>query len=318
MKCPDLVILSHYQDGGLDAESARLVQEHLATCRSCEKRFRKLGNLGLFLHIGLTPEKKTPCLSPEEIGTYVAGGLGAEHRERIEAHLADCRRCLHEVAIFGDAEFMQLEETSPAPTREALAAFAELKPRARRSTRGRRVAIYATSAALAAAAAVVLALALPMWFAISPVSTGSKANALVETAGALGDGTVVLASFPGEDADHASLARFARQMKLVLQQAQDAVGSPTEDRAEMLREDVLNSGLLNSVQELGDEGRDPRTQRFLTDCKTVLLEIAQLNKNNASSELFALANVIQRMNLTEMARLIELEGGGSLWLTASL
>ena len=126
MDCPDLHILSLYQDGGLDEETAREVQEHLAVCKKCDKQFRRLGKLGLFMRIGLGRSRKTPCPTPEELGAYLAGGVGKLRREQIEEHLAGCQRCLHEVAVFSDPSFTDPSENSPVPTRRALEEFESL------------------------------------------------------------------------------------------------------------------------------------------------------------------------------------------------
>ncbi len=110
MKCPDLHMLSRYQDGGFDAETAHRVCEHLLSCPVCEERFRMLGKMGLFLHIGLGRPGHTPCLSAEEVGAYLAGRVSPERRKQIEAHLAGCVRCLHEVAVFSDARDGAVEQ----------------------------------------------------------------------------------------------------------------------------------------------------------------------------------------------------------------
>ena len=107
-------------------------------------------------------------------------------------------------------------------------------------------------------------------------------------------------------------------MRSILHQTEAAGSSPTQERLEMLKEDVLSSGMVDSVEELSSETKDARVQEFLTNSKSVLLAIARMDTSDASNSLIAVANEIQRMNLSEMSRLMELEGGGSLWLTASL
>ena len=326
VKCPDLQILSRYQDGGLDEESARLVREHLLKCSSCEERFQRLGKLGLFMRLGIGRTRNTPCLSVEELGTYVTGSVSPEHRERIEAHLAGCRECLHQVAIFSDAEFARPGETSPVPTRKALSEFALLNRRASRPRWTQRVAVHAGRVALVAAAALVIALIFPMSdrTRVTPVDTTAldPGQLASMTSGSSRDGMTMLARLTDEAgtsvSDHPSLARFARQMRLMLHQTTEAANSPTEDRLKMLKEDVLSSGLVNSAEELSGEIKDPRVQQFLVDCKIVLLKIAKIDEDNAPNDLIELVNEIQHMNLGELARLMELEGGGSLWLTASL
>ncbi|GEM_PF-2899719 len=336
MKCPDLHILSLYQDGGLDPESARQVQEHLAGCASCEEQFRTLGKLGLFMRLGLGRSRKTPCLSAEELGAYLAGEVGAEHRERIEEHLAGCPRCLHEVAVFSDESFGQPSEVSPVPTRRALEEFALLDHRVTQQHRLRRLMVHSARFALAAAAAVlVVALMLPMEQGTKPTGTPIvRTTAKVENVTSV-EGPVVTpvaAVAPPKDvamvlptlmeegemlvAEHSSLARFARQMRLILHQTMEASSSPTQERVAMLKEDVLSSGLVNSVEELSSETRDPRIQKFLVDCKVVLLRVAKIDENDASNDLISLVNEIRRMNLTELARLMELEGGATLWLAS--
>ena len=330
MKCPDLQILSRYQDGGLDEENSRLVQEHLESCPSCNERFKQLGKMGLFLRIGLGRPRKTPCLSAEELGTYLAGGVSPDHRERLEAHLAGCERCLHEVALFSDGAFEPPGEFSPVPTRRALADFALLNRKAcTRRDRVRRVLVHVARTAVAAAA-TVLVITLTFYAGTGTPSSSEPANVTVTTEGmepdvgvnVLGDAYTTLASLDQETemlvADHSSLARFARQMRLILHQTMEATSSPTDERVAMLKEDVLSSGLVNSVEELSSEVKDPRIQAFLVQCKCVLLRVAKIDRNNASNDLIALVNEIQHMNLSEQARLMELEGGGSLWLTASL
>ncbi len=119
-------------------------------------------------------------------------------------------------------------------------------------------------------------------------------------------------------ADRTELAQFAREMRLVIQQTVAAAASPTQDRVALLQEDVFNSGLVNSIEELGGNTRDPRIRRFLVDCKGILLRVVRMNKGDASRDLELIVSELRQMNLAELARLIELEGGGSLWLQASL
>ena len=327
-------MLSRYQDGALDEQTARRVAEHLLSCPACEERFRVLGKLGLFLRIGLGRPKNTPCPTSEEIAAYLAGHVSAEHRERIENHLAGCERCLHEVAVFSDDAFERLTPSSPVPTRRALAAFAQLNQKPVPPSRWRRARTFAWRTALRAAAAVVLvAVLVPITTRHAPKETPSNTTAtdlanapepeVVESTDVAVVEPVLLAELPEEGqilaSDNPALSHFARQMRLILQQVNETAEGPTVQRVELLQEDVLNSGLVNSVEELSAETRDPANRKFLVNCKYVLLKIVRMDKANASNDLLVLVNELRQMNLTETARLIELEGGGLLWLmTASL
>ncbi|GAH40500.1 unnamed protein product, partial [marine sediment metagenome] len=326
VRCPELQVLSRYQDGGLDEKTACQVRQHLMACPACEERFRTLGKLGLFWRVGLGRPKNTPCLTAEEVGTYLAGRTRSEQRERIEAHLAGCESCLHEVALFSDVGFERLSPSSPVPTRRALAEFAKLNRQHSRPPWLRRTA----SIALRAAAALLLAtMILPITSLIrtepdpgSPLAETGTVGPYGETAGMVTIEAVLLAELPDEGqllvSQGSSLVRLTRQMRLILQQTLAAASSPTEERVGLLQEDVLNSGLVNSIEELSAEVTDPHILRFLVDSKCVLLKVVRMDKSDASDDLSMLVNELRQMNLIETARLIELRGGGLLCLTASL
>lgn len=178
--------------------------------------------------------------------------------------------------------------------------------------------------ARAAATILITALLFPLTLLSPPGTTVARNNdiepVLLAEVPAIGASFLTQLPEEGETlvSDQSSLARFARQMRLILQQTAEAAASPTEERVGLLQEDVLNSGLVNSIEELTSEVTDPRILRFLVDCKCVLLKVVRLDKTHASDNLILLVNELRQMNLTEAARLIELEGGGILWLTASL
>ncbi len=63
---------------------------------------------------------KDRCLTDEEITAYIDGVVSPEQRARIEAHLARCGFCLHNIAEL--RQLISANETNPiAPTEAALA-----------------------------------------------------------------------------------------------------------------------------------------------------------------------------------------------------
>lgn len=334
MNCPDLEILSNYQDGVLDDAVSGTIREHLLSCPDCQHRFRMLGRVGLFFRMALGSARSTPCLDPEAVAAYAAGIASGSERKEIEEHLAGCDRCLHEVAVFSGEVFGKLTSASPVPTRRALAEFAKVGGPRRSPWRNvARAFVISGNWTLRAAAAVILAAMLvPLtWTAMQqavvpepakPVVSAYAAPKPVEPTPTPGVESVsyganaVAVRDRDPAADQPELAQFAREAGLLLRQIQDVAASPTEDRVGLLQEDVLNSGLVNTIEELTGEVRDARTRRFLADTQYVLLKVVRVNKADASRDLELIASEVRRLNLTEVARLIELEGGRSLWLAA--
>lgn len=93
----------------------------------------------------------TDCRTEEDLNSYLAGGLTAGERDKVEAHLALCRQCRHRLAI-------TLEESKPEP--HTARAPQWLKARATALARGERVAspslIFGLRIRYAAAAAIFI------------------------------------------------------------------------------------------------------------------------------------------------------------------
>ena len=103
-----------------------------------------------------------PCPSEEEIAAFLDGGLSAEERARITAHLAGCPGCYEVFA--GVAHFLSEggEATPDDPAAQLIPYHRNLQRRAWRSARWRHAA--------AAAAAVIAAIVVPVywWLTIPP------------------------------------------------------------------------------------------------------------------------------------------------------
>jgi hypothetical protein len=74
-------------------EAAAAVQQHVATCPSCQEEAEALGRFerGLLVHL-----LRRSCPTTLTLAEYAAGELAPEARQRTAAHLVECPRCLDE------------------------------------------------------------------------------------------------------------------------------------------------------------------------------------------------------------------------------
>ena len=88
----------------------------------------------------------TKCLKEETLADFLEGRVSEKRRHEIEAHLADCDRCLQEVAIGGRmVRGGDLEGTEPVPesiTREAIERIAVKRQKRRAGVSAKRRRIH--------------------------------------------------------------------------------------------------------------------------------------------------------------------------------
>jgi hypothetical protein len=281
-----------------------------------------LGQAGLFFQIALGSRKHADCLGNEELGTYVSGRMSGKDRARMEAHLLACPKCLHEVAVLSDPGMLTASAGSPVPDSKARERFARLAPRP-----------WAAEPALrtirewglrAAAAGLLAALALGSWWTSQ---TPQVATSLSETVlseirplGLISGGILSEVSLGSErmalQPDRADLAQLAHEVGLIFREMQRATDRPRSGSFEMVQEDILSSGVVESMARLKEVTRDARDRQFLDDCEYLLMRAVKVETTEIGQEFTDLVTEIGRLNLIETARLLEMEGGRSLWLAS--
>jgi len=319
MKCYDWETLSRYQDGFLEEDRSRVVCEHLLGCPTCQAKMRSLGRAGLFLRITLGSHRHVECPTEEQLGTYLSGRMSLDDRQQVEGHLALCPRCLHEVALLSDPDMLRRSAGSPVPDREAMTRFRRL---AVRPSPVRRVLQPVAAWGLRAVAAVLLAaLVIGQFWAGTPTGGPVLAGAnSVSEANPVGGGSALVAevSLSSDSTllqpDSTDLAQFAREAGLVLRELERIAQEPRLDRFELVQEDILNSGMVESVVRLKELTSDRRDRKFLRDCEYLLMSVVKIETAGFHQRLSSLVSEIGRLNLIETARLIEMEGGRSQWL----
>ena len=319
MKCPDWEILSRYQDGSLSEALNREICEHLMGCWTCQEKMRSLGKAGLYFRIGLASRRDTDCLDPEALGAYLSGEMSRADRRRVEGHLVQCPKCLHEVAVLSNPELMTRESASPVPTKSALTRFKRLLPPKRRSV----VRLTFGWGLQAAAAAIVVAVVVGMFLNSRPLNTPGGMGGLLATP----TGGVVYAdegdfAYPARlesDAtalqpDTTAMADFAREAGVILREIELISDRPGANRLRLVQEDILNSGIIESVARLKERVGDRRDLAFLNDCEYLLMRVVKAERETLKTDLTELISEIRRLKLIETARLVEMEGGWSQWL----
>ena len=314
MKCYDWEILSRYQDGSLDEAESRRVCEHLMGCLSCQEKLRSLGRAGLFLRIGLASRRHSDCPGEEELGAYLSGRLPLKERRRIEGHLVQCVRCLHEVAALSDPTMMQRSSGSPVPDKAALARFRRLAPAAVRVKRP--VVRLAFGWSLAAAAAIVIAVVVGQFAGVGPTSPTTTAG-LIPTAASDESDTEFFRTvrLESRDAvlrpDGAELAEFASDVGVILREIELLVQQPRAQRFKLVKDEILTSGIIETVARLKEQADDSADRNFLGDCEYLLMQFVKVEPQDLKVNLGSLISEIRRLNLIETARLMEIERGWS-------
>ena len=319
MKCLDWETLSRYQDGSLDEGRSRSICEHLLGCPSCQAKMRSLGRAGLFLRVALGSRRHIECPIEEELGAYLSGRMTPDDRRHIEGHLAVCPNCLHEVALLSDPDMLRRSAGSPVPDRAALLRLHRLVPRpafVRRMVRP--VAVWSLRAV--AAVLLVTLVSGQIWIPGSAEEPGAFAVAEVSEVGTeMGSsGRVAEVSLSSDSTllqpDSTDLAQFAREAGLVLREIERIAQEPRVDSFELVQEDILNSGMVEGIARLKELTSDSRDRKFLRDCEYLLMRVVKVESTEFTQGLSGLISEIRRLNLTETARLIEMEGGRSQWL----
>ena len=323
MACYDWEILSRYQDGSFDDAENQRIAEHLLGCPSCQEKMHSLGQVGLFFRMALGSRRHADCLDDEDLGAYLSGRMSGEDRARMEAHLLACPKCLHEVAVLSDPEMLTTSAISPGPDANALERFRHLAPRPSVT----RPVLHAVAGwgLRAAAAALLAALVLGSWWTSA---TPRVPTTMIETAlselrplGLVpGGGFVAEASLGFErtplQPDRTDLARLAREVGLLFREMERVSEKPRFNSFEMVQEDILSSGVIESIARLKEVTRDARERQFLGDCEYLLMQVVKVEHTEIGPELIRLVTEIRRLNLIETARLLEMEGGRSLWLAS--
>jgi len=322
MACYDLEILSSYQDGSLtDAENQQITQ-HLTGCASCQEKMRSLGQAGLFFQIALGSRRYADCLGEEELGAYLSGRMSDKDRSRMEAHLLLCPKCLHEVAVLSDPGMLGVSAGLPLPDALARKRLLDLAPRpiAAQPTL-HTISLWGLRAV---AAGLLAVLALGSWWTSQtpPASSGGSEKPLLEThlAGLVPGAFLADASIGSErtalQPDRTDLARFAHDVGLIFREMQRVADNPRPGSFEMVQEDILSSGIVESIARLKELIRDARDRQFLTDCEYMLMRAVKVEPATMDREVADLVTEITRLNLIETARLLDMEGSRSLWLAS--
>jgi anti-sigma factor RsiW len=347
VECLDLKTLSLYQDGSLDESQSENIREHLLECEECAQSLRTLGRTGLFFRIELGSHKNGECPGEEEIGAYVGGEMAAADRVRIEAHLLNCSKCLHEVALLSEPAMAAPDESAPDADAKALERFKALADGPARVGSPRRTwrAVLGWGLPAAAAASVLVALTAGwMWPgkatktdpAAAPVASKAahpparvSSPLLMPIAGpvasrnvgpaahefaATADEVLLSSDVSALQPDTTDLAQFAREMGLILREVERISKRPAFEDLELVQEDIGNSGLAHTVASLKENVGDSQGRKFLADCEYVLMRLVQVERDTLDRDLTSLVGEIKRLNLTETARLMELERGRSRWL----
>jgi len=323
MKCPDWEILSRYQDGSLDETPSREICEHLMGCLSCQEKMRSLGRAGLYFRIGLASRRNTECPDEEALGAYLSGTMARADRRRIEGHLVQCARCLHEVAVLSEADTLRRTSASPVPTASALERFKRMVPSVPRRSAWR---LAFTRGVRAAAAVLVVAVVIGMMVTPTSVEKSRPVSALLTTATTGGAAYADAGEFAQPvklesdtavlQPDGTALAEFAREAGVLLREIELIAAQPHADRLRLVQEDILNSGIIESVARLKERAGDRRDLAFLNDCEYLLMRVVKAEGENLKADLAELISEIRRLNLIETARLVEMEGGWSQWLAS--
>ena len=312
MACLDWELLSRYQDASLEALENGRISAHLMVCTSCQEKLRSLGDAGLFFRIALSSQRDKECPPAEQLGAYLSGSLAAPDRRRLETHLVSCSVCLHEVAVLGDEGAFEPTVDSPMPEERALGWFASLAP----APVERRLGLRRAGTWGLRVAAALLPLVLIFGQATqSPEVPGVTAVASADTTGShvltevgLNSGEMLL------EEESADLTQFAREAGFIFRQVQHVAERPRVQSFELVKEDILRSGILEDVVRLKESTSDLREQQLLRNCEYLLTQIAKVEPTNMDRSLRTLASEIRRLNLIENARLVEMESDGTQWL----
>jgi hypothetical protein len=103
---------------------------------------------------------------------------------------------------------------------------------------------------------------------------------------------------------------------LLFREIERVADKPRFNSFEMVQEDILNSGVVESIARLKEATREPRERQFLGDCEYLLMRVVKVEQTEIGHQLPSLITEIRRLNLIETARLLEMEGGRSLWLAS--
>ena len=314
MKCYDWEILSRYQDGCLDEAENRRISEHLMGCISCQEKLRSLGRAGLYFRIGLASRRHSECLSEEDLGVYVSGGFSQTERRHIEGHLVQCPKCLHEVAAMSDVTMLRRTSGSPVPGREALERFRRMGPKPVRVRRPVVRLAFGWGLAAAAAAAVLIVVGQVTWMGPTEPTGATRGRSLIPLAAADEPGLQPV-RLESRDAvlrpDGTELAEFARDVGVILREIELLVAQPRDERFKLVRDEILTSGIIETVARLKEQTREGADRKFLTDCEYLLMQFVKVEPQDLSAHLTQLASEIRRLNLIETARLMEIERGWS-------
>jgi len=120
MACPSDESLIRFACGGAPTDGMSDIERHIEGCEKCRKELALIRGLEDTLP-NLVRSESTPILRPEEcpgapgLAGYLDGAGSALERTRIEAHLARCRSCLHEVIAAADQLASAPSEYRKAP-----------------------------------------------------------------------------------------------------------------------------------------------------------------------------------------------------------
>ncbi|MBI1923044.1 zf-HC2 domain-containing protein [Candidatus Poribacteria bacterium] len=119
MKCPTPETLLKYQTNQLSPNQQHELKVHIEGCEKCrtEQSFLKLMEL-TFSDTGKLqiPAEGRECCDEEALSAYLDKTLTKSKRSEVEAHLAQCERCLSELAaLYHLVESIQTEGVQPAP-----------------------------------------------------------------------------------------------------------------------------------------------------------------------------------------------------------
>jgi len=100
--CDRTELVPAYAEGEMSGEERRSFEEHLASCEECSRALEQYRSLSGVLRDAARSERprktSSDCLDPEVLAAYADRSLEDDERAVVERHLANCPRCLSEVA----------------------------------------------------------------------------------------------------------------------------------------------------------------------------------------------------------------------------
>jgi tetratricopeptide (TPR) repeat protein len=101
MRCPDAQKLLEYEEKRLSGRKRQKLKEHICSCSECQEKLSFLRLMDISLSDEPTlqvPEESQNCIDEETMSAYLDHTLTKQERTDMEKHLAQCGKCLVELA----------------------------------------------------------------------------------------------------------------------------------------------------------------------------------------------------------------------------